>query len=131
MKKAFMSISVLKIALPTLPVAVTSFICGALMVLAFAPFNAWYLILVLPAYLSWAWLEDSPRQAFKRGWWFGVGFFAFGVYWVYYSLHVFGHAPLLLAIGLTVLLVFYLALFIAAVGWVQQRWFLRRLHWFA
>ncbi|MBL4762907.1 MAG: apolipoprotein N-acyltransferase [Gammaproteobacteria bacterium] len=123
MKKSLLSMSLPTIPLPAIPAAVTSFFCGALMVLAFAPFNAWFLILLLPAYLSWAWLKDSPREAFKRGWWFGVGFFAFGLYWVYYSLHVFGHAPLLLAIGLTVLLVFYLAIFIAAVGWVQQRWF--------
>ena len=67
---------------------------GAVAVFAFAPFG-WYL-LALPALaiLFNQWLSDTPRQAFRHGGLFGIGFFGFGVSWVYVSVHHYGHVML-------------------------------------
>jgi apolipoprotein N-acyltransferase len=55
--------------------------------------------------------DTSPRTVFAAGWWFGCGYFGFGVYWIYNSLHDFGMAPPAVASGITALLVVTLAVF--------------------
>lgn len=83
---------------------------GALLPLAFAPFDIWPLAILIPALLIW--LCERPlelRQLFWRGWLFGFGYFGFGVYWIYNSLHDFGNAAPPVAAGVTGLLVVYLA----------------------
>jgi len=80
--------------------------------LAFAPFSAWPLAIAIPALMIYL-LGDtgSPRAAFVAGWLFGCGYFGFGVYWIYNSLHDFGMAPPMVAGGITGLLVASLAVF--------------------
>ena len=39
----------------------------------------------------------SPKQALGRGWCFGFGLFGAGTSWIYYSIHHFGGASVLLA----------------------------------
>lgn len=98
------------------------FLAGASMPLAFAPFNWWPLALLSPAVLLYLWLQaQSPRQSFRLGWIFGLGYFGFGVYWIYHSLHVYGHAPVAVAGGLTLLMIFTLALFIGGVLLLSYR----------
>jgi len=84
---------------------------GALLPLAFAPFSIWPLAFLIPALLLTV-LQGSPsaRDIFFAGWLFGIGYFGFGVYWIYNSLHDFGMAPPMVAGGITGLLVVYLAL---------------------
>ena len=44
-----------------------------------------FLPLLIPAFVGLAWLVEgagSARRAFWAGWWFGVGHFATGLYWV-------------------------------------------------
>jgi len=85
---------------------------GALMPLAFAPWFFWPLAIILPALLIWVVGRDSdPRQAFLAGWIFGLGYFGFGVYWIYNSLHDFGMAPPFVAGAITALLIALLAVF--------------------
>jgi apolipoprotein N-acyltransferase len=64
---------------------------GALSVLAMAPFNAWpVLFLTFPAMV---WLIDGAGAGKWRGvpaaalagWWFGLGYFVFGLYWIGYA----------------------------------------------
>jgi apolipoprotein N-acyltransferase len=88
-----------------------SLVLGALLPLAFAPFSIWPLAFLIPALLLTA-IQSSPsaRNIFFVGWIFGIGYFGFGVYWIYNSLHDFGMAPPLVAGGITGLLVVYLAL---------------------
>lgn len=65
-------------------------ISGALMVLAFAPFDLPWLA---PIFLAWLlWLLDgvNPRVAAARAAWFGLGMFTAGTYWLYISLNVMG-----------------------------------------
>lgn len=66
---------------------------GAISVLAFAPFGWW--VLIFP---SLAWLivtlynTSDSRQCTLIGYCYGLGLFGAGVYWIYYSLHLFGAA---------------------------------------
>ena len=94
---------------------------GALMPLAFAPFGWFPLALFAPAVLFALWQTASPRQAFWQGYLFGFGMFGFGVYWVYISIHVYGHSPLPLAVGVMLLFVAFLALFPALAGYLATR----------
>ena len=84
---------------------------GSALPLALAPYFLWPLAILLPALLLWlVQRELSLRKLFFTGWVFGVGYFGFGVYWIYNSLHDFGMAPPVVAAGITGLLVIYLAL---------------------
>ena len=98
------------------------FLVGAAAVAGFAPLAWWPLVPVALAILFGA-LERaaSPREAFRRGFAFGAGFFLAGVSWIYVSLHVFGLMPAPLAGIATVGFCLVLALFPALVGWLQAR----------
>jgi apolipoprotein N-acyltransferase len=90
-------------------------VTGSTMPLAFAPFSFWPIAILAPVILVFqSGLLDSTRQVFWLGWCFGVGYFSFGVYWLYNSMHVYGHAPPFVAGGLTALMIVTLALFVAA-----------------
>ncbi len=94
---------------------------GALLMLSFAPVG-WYLLtpfLLLP--LLHGFLKSSPRTAAVYGFWFGAGLFLAGTYWLYISIHVFGQAPLTLAIFLMLALVVIMGLYYAAAGWMTAR----------
>lgn len=97
------------------------FVLGALLVLSFAPFG-WYPLaplLLLP--FMYACQVSRPRVAAVAGFWFGAGLFFAGTYWLYISIHVFGGAPLILAIFLMIALVVIMGLYYAATGWSIAR----------
>ena len=102
---------------------------GALSVLAFAPFGLW---LVLPFTLAiFFWLMfhcQTARSGFRVGYLFGLGLFGAGVYWLYYSLHLFGGAVGPLAGVGTLLFVMGMALYSAIFGLVTFR-FGKSWHW--
>ncbi len=89
---------------------VTGIGLGALAVLALPPF---YIVpALIPAFTGLAWLLESdgrPRSAFATGWWFGLGYFVAGLYWVANALLTkpdeFGFFAPLAPIGLSLLLV--------------------------
>lgn len=94
---------------------------GCLLPFAFAPFYL-YPIAVLSLMLLFAsWRHSSPRQAFWRGWLFGLGMFGVGISWVYVAIHEFGEASVVLAGFLTLGFVAFLALLPAALGWLVKR----------
>jgi apolipoprotein N-acyltransferase len=93
-----------------------------LTVLGFAPFRLSPVPLFTLALLFWQWSQAStPKQAFKAGWWFGLGFFLAGVSWIYVSLNTFGAMPMPLAAAATLLFCAFLALFPAAAGYAVAR----------
>lgn len=102
-----------------------AFIAGALLTLAFAPFEIFPLAILSPAALLALWLPTSPKQAFCRGWFFGVGLFGTGVYWVYISIHNFGNAAVPIALIITGGFIALLALFPALTGYWLNRFFTR------
>jgi apolipoprotein N-acyltransferase len=94
---------------------------GVLVMLSFAPFGVYPLATLLIVPLLYAFRMSRPKQAFQLGFAFGAGLFLAGTYWLYVSIHVFGEAPLLLAIFLMLALVFIMALYYGAIGWFVAR----------
>jgi apolipoprotein N-acyltransferase len=94
------------------------FAAGALLTTAFAPLGLYVLapLLVLP--LLAACLHARPPEAARLAFWFGVGLFLFGTYWLYTSIHVFGEAPLWIAVALMLGLVAIMGWYFAAIGWL-------------
>jgi apolipoprotein N-acyltransferase len=93
------------------------FTSGAVLMLSFAPVG-WYPLaplFLLPILFSA--LQCTPRQAAWHGFYFGAGLFLTGTYWLYVSIHVFGEAPLLVAIFLMLGLVIIMGLYYAACSW--------------
>ncbi len=63
-----------------------SALSGAIAAAAFAPL--YLLPLLVPALVGMVWLTDTsrgPRSAFAIGWWFGLGHFSAGLYWIGYA----------------------------------------------
>ncbi len=96
-------------------------VSGVLLAFAFAPFHQPVFAFLSPALLLYTWSFCSPRQAARYGFIFGIGFFTNGVSWVFISIHVFGQAPIPLALLITFLFVGYLALFFAAQGYCLNK----------
>ncbi len=113
-----------------MPLAASLFLSsllGALLPLAFAPFSIWPIALLAPALLFVLLDRDVPiKKLFLHGWLFGCGYFGFGVYWTFNSLHDFGQAPPVVAALISALLVVYLALFPAFIVCAWQ-WCKRQL----
>ncbi|MCC2666782.1 MAG: lnt [Gammaproteobacteria bacterium] len=98
-------------------------LAGAVLTLAFAPFSLFPLAILSPALLLWLWLSITPKQAFWRGWLYGLGFFGTSVYWVFISIYTFGNASVFLATLITGSFIALLALFPACQGYLLNRYF--------
>jgi len=96
---------------------------GALLSLAFAPFNFYSLAFIAPAALLFIWLRSTPWQATYRGFLFGLGFFGVGTSWIYISIHNFGNASVPLAVFITGLFIVAMALYPAAQGYLFRQLF--------
>lgn len=83
---------------------------GALLTLSLAPFDLWPAAIVGCAFLAFLLASCTPRQAFWRGWLFGLGLFGSGASWVYVSINVYGNASPVLAGFLTLVFCAGLAL---------------------
>lgn len=93
-------------------------VAGGLLPLSFAPFQLYALAPVLLAGLFFLWDGQQPREAAWRGFWFGFGAFAAGTYWLYISIHVFGGAPLWVAVLLMLGLVWLMGMYVAVCGYL-------------
>lgn len=99
---------------------VLAVLAGLLLPLAFAPFGYGLLAVISLMLLFVAWRNADPAAAFRRGYWFGLGQYGFGISWIFISLHDYGGASPVTAVLLTSLLVAFLALYPAAVGWFAR-----------
>src|SRR5437899_1478234 len=70
-----------------------AFVAGALSVLAMAPFFAWPVLWITLPGLVWlldttqpssarSWYHSREFAAAEIGWWFGLGYFVLGLFWV-------------------------------------------------
>ena len=123
-----MSVTARGLAAPTrqaLVRAAAAFGAGAAFNLGFAPFAWWPIALLAPAALFALIRGLPPRRAGGTGFAFGVGLFAFGTYWLYTCLHVFGLVPIWLTLLLQGLLVAVASLYVTAICYLANRFWLK------
>ena len=89
---------------------------------AVAPLQWWSLAVACPAVLIWLWHGARPREAAWLGFWFNVGTFAAGTYWLYVAIHTMGQAPVWMAMVLMAGLVGIMAAYHALLGYAVARW---------
>jgi apolipoprotein N-acyltransferase len=104
-------------------IALISFLAGAALTFAFAPFNLYGLSFLCPSALLYIWLRSTPRQAAYRGLLFGIGFFSTGIYWVFISIYHFGNAAIPLALFISFLVILLMALYPFAQGYLFRKFF--------
>ena len=98
-------------------------LAGGAIALGFAPFPAYLLPVVwlAPAVFFWLNLKNISRgQRLRLAWCFGVGLFAAGTHWIYFSIHFFGGATNALAITMVAIFVAFIALFLLVFGWLAS-----------
>lgn len=98
-----------------------AFLSGCSFPLAFAPLALHPLAWLSLAILWLLWEGETPRTAARLGFSWGAGAFLSGTYWLYISIHIFGEAPIAVAILLMLSLVSIMALYLALVGWLALR----------
>src|SRR6185437_389715 len=103
-----------------------AFGAGALLACAFAPVEWGPLAIFCPAVLMWLWEDEAPRDAAWTGFWFSFGTFLAGTYWIYFSVHVLGKAPVWLTIAIMLGLIGIMALSNAHIGYAVARCLPRR-----
>lgn len=89
--------------------------------LAFAPYEMRSIAFISPAILLLVWQSVPRRFIYVTGLVFQLGFFATGVHWVYYSIHLFGNAVAPLAAAVTALFVIGLAVICSVSGLFFER----------
>ncbi|MEO1204379.1 MAG: apolipoprotein N-acyltransferase, partial [Pseudomonadota bacterium] len=90
---------------------------GALTTMAFAPFGLSLLALLLLWPVLFVCVTTSPRVAAGHLFWFGLGLFLTGTYWIYISVVVFGDAPVWVALLLMFGLSFIMSLWLYLAGY--------------
>lgn len=101
------------------------FLLGIITVLGFAPFYVYPVsLLSIAGFCLYLWQNKSLKLAAKDGFFFGFGLYAFGIYWIYISLHDFGQMPVWMAGLATSLLCAFMAGFSAVMSacayWLWQ-----------
>ena len=102
-----------------------AFACGACLNLAFAPVGWWPIAVLAPAALFALIRGLPPRRAGWTGAAFGAGLFAFGTYWLYTCLHVFGLVPIWLTIMLQAALIGLMSAYSAVLCYLANRFWLK------
>ena len=100
---------------------------GALHALSFAPdpLPTWALSPLQLCTMAWlvlcVWRAPSGLYAARHAWFFALGNFAVGLYWLTISMHTYGGMPMPLAMAALVALSAYLALFASVAAWLVHR----------
>jgi len=100
---------------------------GALHALSFAPdpLPQWALSPLQLCTMAWlvtcVWRAPTGLYAARRAWFFALGHFVVGLYWLTTSMHVYGYMPMPLAILALIALSAYLALFASLAAWLVHR----------
>jgi apolipoprotein N-acyltransferase len=102
---------------------------GISCIASFAPFGLWWLqipCLAVPVWLTLNQPNATPWQHAKNGWVFGLGWTVTGMYWLFNTMHHYGHLPAIVSAFAVLLLgSLYLAPFagaaLYAAAWLRQR----------
>ena len=98
------------------------FICGVLLPFSFAPYGLFWLQFPLLGFLFLSCLEQKPSIAFRRSFFFAMGWFVHGLHWLFYSLHFHGGMPSAIAVVTVVLMAVVLSLFPALSFYLVNRY---------
>lgn len=101
--------------------ALIAIVGGLITLLAFAPFGVFPFAVIGPGILFYLWLEATPGQAFRDGWFFAFGLFGAGVSWLQISIDQFGNVGSFLATVLTALFIAFISIYYGLAGWMGQR----------
>lgn len=94
---------------------------GLLTNVAFEPAGVFPVAFLTLAVLIWIWSGSSARICAWSGFAFALGFYGFGIHWIYTSLHEFGAAAPALAGFMVFALACILSLLVAISGYLQAR----------
>ena len=90
---------------------VLSFFLGTLLILAFEPFNFWVLAHIIPLLILVILNKNGSKDSFIIGYFFGLGFWFFGIFWIENSINIYGGASPIVSYVLTILLAAFLSIF--------------------
>lgn len=96
-----------------LPAILAALLAGLAQTASFAPTHLWWLQILSLALLALLCRDAAPRRAALLGGAFGAAWLAAGLWWLYISMHDFGHLPASLAGGAVLLLALFLCLYYA------------------
>lgn len=98
-----------------------AFLAGLASVFAFAPFAWWPIAFLTTAVFFWLNLKPMLRgQRIRLAWVFGIGLFAGGAHWIYYSIHYFGSANVFFSVALVAAFVVLMALMLMLFGFIAS-----------
>lgn len=100
-----------------------AFVAGVAQALSFAPWELWGIQLAATGALVALLVHQRPLVAAARGWMFGWGWLAVGLWWLFNSLYRYGGLPAGVSIAAVILLSAVLALYyaLAAALWAMTR----------
>lgn len=97
---------------------VGTMLSGTLLVLAFAPFGYWPFAILSVALFMLFLIGERPWQAAIYGWWYGIGMFGAGVWWIQVSVHQFGVPHFWFSIPVTMIFIGMMACYLALFSWL-------------
>lgn len=103
--------------------AALCFVAGVLTPFAFAPYHCAVIAVLGLAFFFSALPGTPPKKAGLLGYCFGLGMFGHGVSWLHVSINLFGGVPLIAAVGITLVLITFLALYPAVFAYLHRRFF--------
>lgn len=106
--------------------ALLSFAAGALFSFALAPYAIWPLAIISTGFFFYLQQQQKPLI---YSWFYGIGQFSFGVYWVYTSIHTYGGTHFIPAIILTAIFSSFLGGFYWLFAFINQKLKLHQYSW--
>ncbi|HET9208004.1 MAG TPA: apolipoprotein N-acyltransferase [Burkholderiaceae bacterium] len=97
-------------------------VLGALQTVAYVHTNWWPLQLLCAAGLAHLVWHATPSRAAMLGWGYGLGWLGAGVWWLFISMHRYGHLPAVLAVVAVLTLAAALSLYLAGAMALVARW---------
>lgn len=101
---------------------VLAFVLGAITPFSLAPYHIWPLALVTIGLFSELLSQQTAKQAAWRGWCFGTGLWAAGVWWLFVSLHDYGNTPTWLAILMVAFVATLMGSFTGVMGFIYSKY---------
>lgn len=114
--------------LAAVPALLAALLAGVAQTASFAPTGFWWLQILSLALLALLCRDAGPRRAALLGGAFGAAWLAAGLWWLYISMHEFGHLPSVLSAAAVLLLALFLCLYYAG-AMALCAWLARRSGW--